>query len=83
MKILPLHPELQNYLKKRNLEGKFEKQKRFFEQNPFHSGLNTELLEPKKMRFWSFRIDQKYRAIFIFLKSDTTIEIIDINDHYQ
>ena len=50
MKILPLHPEIIDYLKRRNLERKFGKQKRIFEQNPFHPGLKTELLEPKKMR---------------------------------
>jgi len=82
MKLALLHPELKDYLKERNLGKKFEKQKRLFEKNPFHPSLQTELLEPRKMRFWSFRIDRKYRAIFIFRERDT-IEIIDINDHYQ
>ena len=82
MKILPLRFDLGQYLKKRNLEGKFKKQKRFFENNPFHPGLETELLEPRKMRIWSFRIDRKYRAIFIFRDKDK-VEIIDVNDHYQ
>lgn len=82
MKILPLHPEIENYLRKRNLTKKFDKQKRLFEQNPFHPSLKTELLEPKPMRIWSFRINRKYRAIFIFCGKDT-IEIIDVNDHYQ
>lgn len=82
MRILSLHPEIKKYLKKRNLEKKFAKQKKFFEENPFHSSLNTELLEPRKMKIWSFRIDRKYRAIFIFREKDT-IEIIDVNDHYQ
>jgi len=82
MKILSLHSEIVEYLKERNLSKKFEKQRRLFEKNPFHPGLRTELLEPRKMRIWSFRIDQKYRAIFIFRGKDT-IEIIDVNDHYQ
>ena len=82
MKILPLHPEINDYLKRRNLEKKFEKQIRLFENNPFHPSLRTELLEPRNMRIWSFRIDRKYRAIFIFREKDT-VEIIDINDHYQ
>jgi len=82
MKILPLHPEIKEYLKKRNLEGKFEKQKQLFEKNPFYSSLKTELLEPRRMRIWSFRIDRKYRAIFIF-REKNAIEIIDVNDHYQ
>jgi len=82
MKIIPLHREILDYLNGRNLEKKFEKQKRLFERNPFHPSLQTELLEPRRMRFWSFRIDRKYRAIFIFLEADT-VEIIDINNHYK
>lgn len=82
MKILPLHPEIKEYLKKRNLERKFAKQKKLFEENPFHPSLRTELLEPRKMRVWSLRITRRYRAIFIFREKDA-IEIIDVNDHYQ
>lgn len=82
MKIFPLHPEINEYLKKRNLEKKFEKQKKLFERNQFYPSLKTELLEPKKLRIWSFRLDKKYRAIFIFHDKET-VEIIDVNDHYQ
>lgn len=82
MKILPLHRELDLYLKKRQLKNKFFKQKRLFEENPLHPGLETELLEPKHLRIWSFRIDRKYRAIFVFHKKDI-VEIIDINNHYN
>ncbi|MBU4331522.1 type II toxin-antitoxin system RelE/ParE family toxin [Patescibacteria group bacterium] len=82
MKIFPLHPEINNYLRKRNLIKKFEKQKKIFEINSFRSSLKTELLKPKKMRIWSFRVNRKYRAIFIFRKKNV-IEIIDVNNHYQ
>lgn len=82
MKIVPLHPEIIEYLQKRRLEKKFEKQAALFEANPFHPSLETELLEPKRMRIWSFRADRKYRAIFIFREKDT-IEIFDVNNHYQ
>lgn len=82
MKILPLHPEIVEYLRKRDLERKFEKQKSFFEYNPSYPGLETELLEPRHLRIWSFRIDRKYRAIFIF-RDKSTVEIIDVNNHYQ
>jgi len=82
MKILPIHPEIIEYLKKRNLIKKFEKQTGLFENNPFHPSLETELLEPRYLRFWSFRIDKKYRAIFIFREKDI-IEIIDANNHYR
>lgn len=82
MKISPLYPEIENYLAKRGLGKKFIKQKELFENNPFHPSLETELLEPRRMRFWSFRIDRKYRAIFIFLEAGI-VEIIDINNHYK
>ena len=82
MNILPIHSDIQKYLRLRGLEKKFEKQKKLFKENPFHPSLETELLEPRNMRIWSFRIDRKYRAIFIFLQKDT-IEIIDVNNHYQ
>ena len=82
MKILPLHSELVAYLKKRRLEKKFEKQRLVFEHNTFHPSLGTELLEPKHMRIWSFRIDKKYRAIFIF-REKNVVEILDINNHYK
>ena len=82
MKILPIDEELKEYLQKHNLELKFQKQIKFFEQNPFHPSLKTELLEPKELRFWSFRIYKKYRAIFIFYNRNTA-EIIDVNNHYR
>ena len=82
MKILPLHPEIAGYLKQRELERKFEKQRLLFEHNPSHPGLETELLEPRHLRIWSFRIDRKYRAIFIF-RDKGMVEIIDVNNHYQ
>lgn len=82
MKILPLHSELKEYLKARQLDRKFKKQTNLFIEDPFHPGLRTELLEPRRMKIWSFRIDRKYRALFVFIERDI-IEIIDINDHYQ
>ncbi|MDO8601668.1 MAG: type II toxin-antitoxin system YoeB family toxin [bacterium] len=82
MDISPFHPEIVRYLQKRRLGLKFQKQIRLFRQNPFHPSLNTELLEPRNLRIWSFRIDKKYRAIFIF-KARDIIEIIDVNNHYH
>ena len=82
MRILSIHQDVQSYIEKRGLAKKFEKQKKLFEQNPFHPSLETELLEPKYMRIWSFRLDKKYRAIFIFRDMDQ-IEILDVNNHYQ
>jgi plasmid maintenance system killer protein len=81
MKILLLRQDIENYLRKRALGKKFAKQKELFEVNPFHPSLKTELLEPKWLRVWSFRIDRQYRAIFIFHNNETA-EIVDINNHY-
>lgn len=82
MKVLPVHAEISEYLRRRKLERKFAKQIKFFERSPFHPSLETELLEPPKMRIWSFRIDRKYRAIFIFRDKDV-VEILDVNNHYK
>jgi len=82
MIILPLESELEEYLKKRHLTAKYKKQKRLFEQNVSHPSLNVELLEPAHLHFYSFRVDRKYRATFIFI-SKNIVEVIDINNHYQ
>ena len=81
MKILALHRNIRRYLKKKGLEKIFKKQIAFFEKNQFHPSLKTELLEPKEMHIWSFRVGRKYRAIFIF-RDGSTIEILDVNNHY-
>ena len=81
MKIKPLREDLKEKLKKYNLEKKFKKAKQLFENNPFHPSLNTELLEPRHLKIYSFRIDKKYRAIFIIV--DNNAEIITITNHYK
>lgn len=82
MQIKPLNKKLKRYLTIHQLERKFEKQSKFFKQDPSYPSLNTELLEPESERVYSFRIDKKYRAIFIFTSTEE-VEILDINDHYQ
>ena len=82
MNILPLSNRLLKYLQTRNLAKRFEKQKLTLETNPFHPSLRTEILEPKHLKIYSFRVSQQYRAIFIYNDSGD-IEIIDINNHYK
>lgn len=82
MKIRKLRPDLERYLKKHRLENKFRKQQKLFESNPFHPSLATELLEPRQRKFYSFRVDRKYRALF-FYRGNDEIEIFDINNHYR
>jgi Txe/YoeB family toxin of Txe-Axe toxin-antitoxin module len=82
MKIKLLRDDLENYLKKHNLEKKYKKAKKLFENDPFYPSLNTELLEPKDRLIYSFRLDKRYRAIFIYIDTNL-IEIIAITNHYK
>lgn len=82
MQINPLSPRLVQFIVKRGLTDKFNKQLKLFKDNPNHPSLNTEKLAPKLAGLYSFRIDRKFRAIFHFLPSGE-VQIIDINDHYQ
>jgi len=68
MKIKPLREDLKKYLQKHNLEKKWDKAKKLFESDPFYPSLNTELLEPKDRLIYSFRLDKKYRVIFIYIE---------------
>lgn len=82
MKVKTLKPKLLKYVADHNLKRKLVKQVLLLETNSKHPSLNTEKLEPKEFGFYSFRIDRKYRAIFI-LSNPNLAEIVDINDHYQ
>ena len=82
MVVKPLRLDLEKYLQKHNIKKQYLKQLKIFEGNPRHPSLNTEVLAPKYLRIYSFRIDRKYRAIFIIVSSSEA-EIIDINLHYQ
>lgn len=82
MEILPLSPRLRAFLQTRGITKQFEKQLRFFRHDPFYPSLHAEVLEPHHLRIYSFRVTKKYRAIFIY-REPNSIEIIDINDHYQ
>jgi len=82
MIILPLRKDLERYLDRHQLRKKWDKQKRLFEQNWRHPSLNTELMEPKDLQIYSFRLDRKYRAVFVFVDDDT-VEVIEVNLHYK
>lgn len=82
MDVKPLRNNIIRYIKKRNIFKKTLKQIELISINPRHPSLHTERLEPKHLKLYSFRINKKFRAIFIFI-SKVEIEIIDINDHYQ
>jgi len=81
-KIAELRDDLREYISRHGLEEKWQKAKDFFEKNPSHPSLHTELLEPKHRLIYSFRLDRKYRAIFVTLSSDL-VEVIAITKHYR
>jgi Txe/YoeB family toxin of Txe-Axe toxin-antitoxin module len=81
-KIAELRPDLHEYLAAHCLVKKWQKAKALFENNPFHASLNTELLEPKHRAIYSFRLDKRYRALFINLGGGV-IEVFAITMHYR
>lgn len=81
MKIRPLREDLREYLKTRRLEKKWEKARDFFERDIGYSSLETELLEPRWRGVYSFRLDKKYRALFVITSNEA--EIIRITNHYK
>jgi plasmid maintenance system killer protein len=82
MILLPVHPEILEYVTYRRLLRTFQKQCRLFIANSNHPGLHTEVLEPAHLKIHSFRVNKKYRAIFIYRGPDV-VEILDVNNHYQ
>jgi len=80
--IIELRTDIEEYIKKHRLSKKWEKSKKLFKNNPSHPSFNTELLEPKHRLIYSFRIDRKYRALFISLPKDK-IEIVTVTKHYR
>ena len=81
MKINELSDKQKEYLRTHKLEKKYKKASDYFEQNPNHPSLNVEALEPKHLKLYSFRIDKKYRAVFII--KNGVAEIIAITNHYK
>lgn len=47
----------------------------------YHPSLSVEILEPKHLKIYSFRLDKKYRVIFILIKGE--VEIITVTNHYK
>jgi len=80
--IVDLREDLKKYIQKHGLSKKWERMKILFEYDSSHPSLKTELLEPKHRLIYSFRIDRKYRALFIYLPNNK-IEIIAITKHYH
>lgn len=83
LQILPCSKIILKKVKIFGLRKKFNKQLTIFSKDPRYPSLHTEILEPKEYSIYSFRIDKKYRALFVFRDDKTAIEIINITSHYQ
>ena len=81
--ILPIDPEVIDQAKKHNLSKKFQKCCDLIVTNIAHPSLNVELMKPKRLEIYSFRINRKYRALFLFRDGKQSIEIIAITVHYH
>lgn len=80
--ITELREDIREYIKKHGLLRKRHKARSLFQNDPSHPSLNTELLEPRHRGIYSFRIDIKYRALFI-CQSESIVEIIAVTKHYR
>ncbi len=81
MEIKIVTPKVTAYLKKHGLMEKWNKAVALFERNIKHPSLNTELLEPKEEMIYSFRVDKKYRALFMI--KDNASFVFRVTNHYK
>ncbi|PIP52566.1 hypothetical protein COX09_00925 [Candidatus Beckwithbacteria bacterium CG23_combo_of_CG06-09_8_20_14_all_47_9] len=82
VKILPVNKKIEAKIKKFALAKKWQKQLKLLRTNLCHPGLNLELMEPRNMGIYSFRIDKKFRAL-VFFRGSGTVEILNITVHYH
>ena len=81
MEIKVISPKVYLYLDKRGLLSKWYKSVILFEANPRHPSLSTELMEPKEEFIYSFRVDKKYRALFV-IKNNIAF-VFRVTNHYR
>ncbi|MBU1071115.1 type II toxin-antitoxin system YoeB family toxin [Patescibacteria group bacterium] len=81
--ILPPNKKVLQKANKLKILKKLNKAIKLLSNNPNHPSLNTELLHPKKMGIYSFRVDRKTRALFFKHKNKNVLEIINLTTHYH
>ena len=81
MEIKIATPKVARYIKAHKLDNKWKKAIALFKSNIRHRSLNTELMEPKEEMIYSFRIDRKYRALFM-VKNNIAF-VFRITNHYR
>ena len=82
IKILPVNKKVVKRINQFGLNRKWEKQIGLLQDNLQHPSLNLELMSPKNMGVYSFRIDKKFRGL-MFFRDFKTIEILNITVHYH
>jgi Txe/YoeB family toxin of Txe-Axe toxin-antitoxin module len=81
MEVKVVSQKIYIYLGKHNLLSKWYKAIFLFEENMYHPSLRAELLKPKEERIYSFRIDRKYRALFVI--KDGKAFVFRVTNHYK
>ena len=81
--ILDVHSRITAKVHRLGVKKKFDKALKLFSNNPFHPSLNTELLAPKTMGIWSFRVDRKVRVLFFFRNDRKAVELLNVTIHYR
>lgn len=81
MEVKVVTSKIHRYLKAHSLETKWDKAVLLFESNVRHPSLHTELLEPREEMIYSFRVDRKYRALFVV--RNNTAYVFRVTNHYK
>ena len=81
MEVKVVTPKVYIYLDKHGLLSKWYKAVILFEENMRHPSLNTELMEPKNEMIYSFRVDRKYRALFVI--KENRAFVFRVTNHYR
>lgn len=81
MEIKVVTPKIRTFIRARNLDEKWEKARVLFEKDIRHPSLHTELMEPKDEMIYSFRVDKKYRALFV-IKNGVAF-VFRVTNHYH
>lgn len=63
------------------MSKQLERKKNFFINDPSHPSLHFELLQPKQLGRYSFRLNDQYRAIVI-KNAPNEYTIIDVVDYH-
>jgi len=83
MKIFTTSKFRKSYIKlPKRIKNQAKAKEEIFRNNPFDSRLETHKLHGKYKNYWTFSIDNSYRIMFKFLKSDGgEVAFINIGTH--